>query len=181
MFFLFGTAAVGWDSPLISGKMFGYFGQTLKSTEQMQTELVGIGQLLLLILVVQGVFSFGRVYFFAQVTESILKGLKNDSFKRIIQMPMEFFSKNQVAELSSRIATDINVVSDAFTINIAVLDTPNIIGVGGLICIIYYTSWEVAQLFLIIIPPIIAIALVFGKKIRAYSKNCFRIKLHNLT
>lgn len=171
MFFLFGTAAVGLYFPLISGKMFGYFGQTGKSTEQMQSELIGIGQLLLLILVVQGVFSFGRVYFFAQVTESILKGLRNDSFKRIIQMPMEFFSKNQVAELSSRIATDINVVSDAFTVNIAELIRQSIIGVGGLICIIYYTSWEVAQLFLIIIPPIIAIALVFGKKIRAYSKQ----------
>lgn len=171
MFFLFGTAAVGLYFPLISGKMFGYFGQTGKSTEQMQSELMGIGKLLLLILVVQGVFSFGRVYFFAQVTESILKGLRNDSFKRIIQMPMEFFSKNQVAELSSRIATDINVVSDAFTINIAELIRQSIIGVGGLICIIYYTSWEVAQLFLVIIPPIIAIALIFGKKIRAYSKE----------
>lgn len=171
MFFLFGTAGVGLYFPLISGKMFGYFGQTGKSVEQMHSELMSIGQLLLLILVVQGVFSFGRVFMFAQVTESILKGLRNDSFKRIIQMPMEFFSQNQVAELSSRIATDINVVSDAFTINIAELIRQSIVGIGGLVFIIYYTSWEVAQLFLIIIPPIIVIALVFGKKIRAYSKQ----------
>lgn len=171
MFFLFGTAGVGLYFPLISGKMFGYFGQTGKSVEQMNTELIDIGQMLLLILVVQGVFSFGRVFMFAQVTESILKGLRTDSFKRIIQMPMEFFSQNQVAELSSRIATDINVVSDAFTVNIAELIRQSIVGLGGLVFIIYYTSWEVAQLFLIIIPPLIVIALVFGKKIRGYSKQ----------
>lgn len=170
MFFLFGTAGVGLYFPLISGKMFGYFGQTGKSVEQMETELISIGRLLLLILVVQGIFSFGRVFMFAQVTESILKGLRNDAFKRIIQMPMEFFSQNQVSELSSRIATDINVVSDAFTVNIAELIRQSIIGIGGLGCIIYYTSWEVARMFLMIIPPIIIIALIFGRKIRTYSK-----------
>ncbi len=170
MFFLFGTAIVGLFFPLISGKMFGYFGDTGKSAEQMQTELYYIGKILLIILVVQGFFSFGRVYFFAHVTENILKGLRKDTFSKLIQMPMEFFSQNQVAELSSRIATDINVVSEAFTINIAELIRQSIVGIGGLVLIMYYTSWDVAKLFLIIIPPLIIVTLYFGKKIRNYSK-----------
>lgn len=171
MFFLFGTAAVGLFFPLISGKMFGYFGQTGKSAEQMQTELFYIGKILLLVLVIQGFFSFGRVYMFAHVTENILKGLRKDTFTRLIQMPMEFFSQNQVAELSSRIATDVNVVSEAFSINIAELIRQTVVGVGGLTLIVYYTSWEVAKWFLIIIPPLIIVTLFFAKKIRNYSKQ----------
>ena len=68
---------------------------------------------LLILLVIQGVVSFGRVYTFSIVTENILKGLRTDTFNKLVQMPMGFFSKNQVAELSSRMAADINVISEA--------------------------------------------------------------------
>jgi ABC-type multidrug transport system fused ATPase/permease subunit len=170
MFFLGASAAIGLVFPLISGKMFSFFGETGKSAEQMESELYRIGKILLIILVVQGIFSFGRVYMFAQVTENLLKGLRNDTFRRLVQMPMEFFSKSQVAELSSRIATDINVISDAFTINIAEFIRQTIVGIGGLVLLIYYTSWDIAQWFLIIIPPLITVAILFSRRIRKFSK-----------
>ncbi|HQW45900.1 MAG TPA: ABC transporter transmembrane domain-containing protein, partial [Chitinophagaceae bacterium] len=130
-----------------------------------------LGGLLLLILLVQGFFSFGRVYMFTQVTENLLSGLRRDAFSKIIQKPMLFFSQHQVAELSSRLATDINVISEAFTLNIAELIRQSIVGIGGLALMMYYTSWDIAKWFLIIIPPIIVIALLFAKKIRGFSKN----------
>ncbi|MFL5752069.1 MAG: ABC transporter transmembrane domain-containing protein, partial [Bacteroidia bacterium] len=89
MFFLAGTAAVGLVFPLISGEMISLFGETGKTTPAEFTEkLVHVGKVLLLVLVIQGLFSFGRVYMFAQVTENMLRGLRNDTFKRLIQMPM---------------------------------------------------------------------------------------------
>jgi ABC-type multidrug transport system fused ATPase/permease subunit len=170
MIFLVGTAAVGLVFPVISGKMFSFFGEIGKPKAQMETELYKIGKILLLVLLLQGIFSFGRVYMFAQVTENILKGLRNNTFKRLIQMPMQFFSQNQVSELSSRMATDINVISEAFTVNIAEVIRQSIIAIGGLALIIHYTSWEIYKWFLFIIPPLTAVALLFGKKIRGFSK-----------
>lgn len=171
MFFLIGTAGVGLLFPLKSGTMFGYFGETAKPRADMVSELYQLGGVLLLILVIQGLFSFGRVYMFTQVTENLLSGLRRDAFRRVIQKPMSFFSQHQVAELSSRLATDINVISDAFTLNIAELIRQSIVGIGGLCLMIYYTSWDIAQWFLIIIPPIIVLALLFAKKIRGFSKD----------
>jgi ABC-type multidrug transport system fused ATPase/permease subunit len=171
MLFLAASAGIGLIFPLISGKMFSFFGETGIPQAQMESELYDTGKILLVILVAQGVISFGRVYMFAQVTENILKGLRNDTFKRLVQMPMGFFSKNQVSELSSRISTDINVISDAFTTNIAELIRQTIVGVGGLTLLIYYISWDIAQWFLIIIPAITTIAILFARKIRKYSKD----------
>lgn len=171
MIFLIGTASVGLLFPLKSGTLFGFFGSNEGSIAEQKENLYNVGYLLLVILLVQGVFSFGRVYFFTQVTESILKGLRGDTFSRLIQMPMQFFSKNQVAELSSRMATDINVISEAFTINIAELIRQSIVGIGGLVLMIVYTKWEIAKWFLMIIPPLTVVAIVFGKKIRNYSKT----------
>lgn len=171
MIFLVGSAGVGLVFPLKSGEMFGYLGESVKAPDQVRTELMSIGLILLVILLVQAAFSFGRVYLFAQVTENILKEVRKDTFKRLIQMPMSFFSKNQVAELSSRMATDISVISDAFTINIAEFIRQSIVGVGGLILLIYTTEWTIAKWFLIIIPPLTAAAILFSKRIRKFSKS----------
>lgn len=172
MFFLLVSAGVGLIFPIKSGDMFGIIGADNSSTETVKAELYSIGYALLFILVAQSIVSFLRVYLFAQVTESILKELRVDTFRRLVQMPMGFFSKNQVAELSSRIATDINVISEAFTINIAELIRQTIVGVGGLGMMIYifHNQWSMIKWFLIIIPPLTAIAIIFARFIRKFSK-----------
>jgi ABC-type multidrug transport system fused ATPase/permease subunit len=171
MFFLVGTASVGLLFPLKSGSLFGFFGNDSLPPDVLKSQLYDLGLVLLLILLVQGVFSFGRVYFFTQVTENLLQGLRNDTFKRLIQMPMSFFSKNQVAELSSRIATDINVISEAFTVNIAELIRQSIVGLGGLILMILYIDWSIARWFIFVIPPLTVVSILFARKIRKYSKK----------
>lgn len=170
MFFVAGTAAVGLYFPIVAGKMFGYMGQLGMSTDLFKDSVSGTGTELLILLVIQGLISFGRVYTFSIVTENILKGLRTDTFNKLVQMPMSFFSKNQVADLSSRLSTDINVISEAFTVNISEVIRQTIVGVGGVILLVYFTGWDVAKWFLVIIPPITVLAILYGRKIRGYSK-----------
>ena len=95
-------------------------------------------------------------------------------------MPMSFFSKNQSSELNSRMSTDINVISEAFTFNIAELLRQAIVGIGGLILMIKLTPFKIAMWFLAIIPALTVITIVFAKKIRFYSKN-FQDKIAELS
>lgn len=171
MVFLGLSAGVGLVFPLMAGKLLGYIGEKTKTPEQISNDLTYIGLALMVLLLFQAAVSFGRVYLFAQVTENVLKAVRKDTFQRIIQMPMSFFSKNQVAELSSRIATDVNVLSEAFTINIAELIRQTIVGVGGLTLLIIKTDWVIAKWFVMIIPPLTAIAIIFSRRIRKYSKT----------
>ncbi len=170
MFFLFGTAIVGLLFPFKSGSLIGYLANDKLTKPQIieglnQTILVLIG-----ILILQAVFSFGRVYMFGQVAESILKGLRDELYEKLIKKPMHFFNTHQSGELASRLATDVNVIGEAFTMTIAELVRQVVVGIGGLCAILYYTPWEIAKWFLIVIPPIIVFSLLFAKKIRAFSK-----------
>jgi ABC-type multidrug transport system fused ATPase/permease subunit len=171
MLFLVASAAIGLIFPLKAGSLFGFLSDTKMETVQKYSQLESLGVTLLVILVLQAFISFGRVFFFSQVTESILQGLRNDTFKRIIQMPMGFFSKNQVAELSSRMATDVNVISEAFTVNIAEIIRQSIVGIGGLVLMIIKIDWAIARWFIFIIPPLTLVSIVFAKRIRKYSKS----------
>ena len=172
LIFLVLSAGVGLLFPMMSGKMFGMLG-TSDKTQMIENlkKLDNIGFTLLLILVVQGFFSFGRVFMFTRVTESLLESLRNKAFERLIKKPMSFFSKNQSGELSSRLATDLNVISEAFTMNIAEVIRQSIVGIGGLIIIMTSTNFAVSKWFLIIIPPLSVLAILFARKIRNYSKQ----------
>ena len=180
MFFLIGTAAVGLLFPLKAGSLFSFLGKTDQPADIVTGQLQDLGLLLLVILIIQSVFSFGRTYFFSQVTENILKGVRDDVFKKIVQMPMGFFTKNQSSELSSRMATDVNVISEAFTFNIAELIRQSIVGVGGLVLMIKLTPFKIAMWFLAIIPALTVITLIFARKIRFYSKR-FQDKIAELS
>jgi len=171
LIFLLGTAGVGLLFPVVAGKMFGFFGETQTPVQQLRIEITNAGLSLLILLVAQGFFSFGRVYMFSRITEKILKGLRLDLFGKLVQMPMSFYSKNKVAELSSRVSGDINVISEAFTVNIAEVVRQVIVGGGGLIVLMTITSWDIAKWFLIVIPPIAIITMLYGRKIRKYSKS----------
>lgn len=171
MFFVVATAVIGLYFPVMAGKMFGYLGQTGMAADIFKDSVTGTGIELFILLILQGVVSFGRVFTFSLVTENILKGLRVDAFNKLVQMPMSFYSKNQVADLSSRLSTDINVISEAFTVNIAEVIRQTIVGIGGLILLVYFTKWKVAIWFIIIIPPITVIAILYGRKIRKYSKG----------
>ena len=172
LIFLVLSAGVGLLFPMMSGKMFGMLGASDK-TQMIENlkKLDNIGFTLLLILIVQGFFSFGRVFMFTRVTESLLESLRNKAFERLIKKPMSFFSKNQSGELSSRLATDLNVISEAFTMNIAEVIRQSIVGIGGLIIIMTSTNFAVSKWFLIIIPPLSVLAILFARKIRNYSKQ----------
>jgi len=172
LIFLVLSAGVGLLFPMMSGKMFGMLGTSDKAqlVENLK-KLDNIGLTLLIILIVQGFFSFGRVFMFTRVTESLLESLRNKAFERLIKKPMSFFSKNQSGELSSRLATDLNVISEAFTMNIAEVIRQSIVGIGGLIIIMTSTNFAVSKWFLIIIPPLSVLAILFARKIRNYSKQ----------
>lgn len=171
MFFLGGSAAIGLYFPMVSGKMIGIFGETQATKEVLQSKLMNLGLILIAVLSVQGVFSFGRVFMFTQVTENILRGVRKDTFQKLVQMPMSYFSRNQVAELSSRVATDINVIQEAFTVNIAEVIRQSIVGIGGLAMIIVAVPWDIAKWFLILIPPVSFVAIFYARKLRKFSKS----------
>jgi ABC-type multidrug transport system fused ATPase/permease subunit len=170
MLFLLLSAGVGLLFPTQSGKMIGLVASNVPNSEKLE-KLQIIGGLLLIVLLAQSIFSFCRVYFFSTVTENLVANLRQDAFDKIIKKPMQFFSEQQSAELSSRLATDINVISDTFTVTIAEFIRQLVVGLGGFIYLFYVTPFALAKWFLFIIPPIVVLSILFAKRIRKYSKD----------
>lgn len=75
--------------------------------------------LLAIIMLSQGVFSFLRVWFFAQVNERALANIRKDLYNKIICLPIPFFENTRVGELNSRITNDVAALQDTLSLTLA--------------------------------------------------------------
>jgi ABC-type multidrug transport system fused ATPase/permease subunit len=83
---------------------------------------------------------------------------------------MDFFAQRRVGELSSRLSTDLSQIQDAMSIMLAEIlrgILTLLIGIG----LILYISPQLTLVMLSVIPIIIIVAVVFGKKIRSLSRE----------
>jgi len=125
---------------------------------------------MILVLAFQMIFSFMRIYLFTYVGEHAVADMRQDIYKRMIMMPMNFFAQSRVGELSSRITADVSQIQDAVTGLLAELLRGVLTMIGGII-LIYLISPKMTALMLSVVPVVVVIALVFGRYIRKMSRK----------
>lgn len=157
-----GAALPGGDAMLKAVKFFG-IDETYSDTT---TTLVA----LVVLLVIQGVFSFFRVYIFAYVTENAMYDLRRDAFSTIIRMPMQFFNERRVGDLTSRLSSDISTIQETLTVTLAEFLRQTVIIVAGIAWLVS-NSYKLTLIMLLILPVMIIVMVFFGKFIRKLGKE----------
>src|SRR5690554_2573917 len=99
-----------------------------------------------------------------------MRDIRKDAFDKLIYMLMNFFNKNKVGELTSRIAADITLIQDTLRTTIAEFIRQVIIIIGSII-FITIVSWKLALIMLATVPVMALIAVIFGRFIRKLSKK----------
>lgn len=176
--FLVLSSSAGLFFPYLLGQLLGSDLPSETGTPSNQELLEGIdlnninsvALALLVLLVIQSVFSFFRVVIFTQVTEKTMRDIRKDAFDKLVYMPMDFFNKNKVGELTGRIAADITLIQDTLRTTIAEFFRQIIIIIGSII-FITIVSWKLALIMLATVPVMALIAVIFGRFIRKLSKK----------
>ena len=109
MFFLAASALASLAFPYLLGELIK------ADKSDLNTNLI----LLFILILAQGIFSYIRIALFVKTTAKMTTDLRLDSFQKMIKLPMFFFQKKKVGELTSRIAADISLIQT--TLNIVIL------------------------------------------------------------
>lgn len=134
------------------------------------TNINTVALMLLILFVLQSLFSYFRIVIFTKVTENTLRDIREDAFSKLIYMPMDFFNKNKVGDLTSRLSADITIIQDTLRTTIAEFFRQIIIIVGSII-FITIVSWRLALIMLATVPVMALVAVLFGRFIRKLSKE----------
>ncbi|MEO8148023.1 MAG: ABC transporter transmembrane domain-containing protein [Bacteroidia bacterium] len=143
------------------------FGMSLKHIT------LGLDTIILLIfaqLTIQMIFSFMRVYLLTEVGEKSLADMRRDVYKKLLSMPMTFFTEKRVGELSSRISSDLSQIQDAISFTLAEFLRGIFTLIIGLV-FIFWISAKLAFIMLSVVPIIAILAVVIGKYIRKMSSK----------
>jgi len=164
--FLFLSSLTLLSFPYVAGKLI----DTAQGTNWIFTDLNHIAFLLIGILAVQSVFSFFRVWLFAQVSEKSMRDIRLAVYSRLIRFPIRFFDQRRTGELISRITADVGLLQDTFSTTLAELFRQVVTLVAGIIFLFINTP-KLTFFMLGTFPVLVVIAMIFGKYIRRLSKK----------
>ena len=177
--FLVLSTSAGLVFPYLMGKLLGASGSKTTSSGTIDfismENINSIALSLFILFAFQALFSFVRVVIFNNVTENALRDIRNDAFEKLIYMPMDFFNKSKVGELTSRVSSDIVQLQETLRTTIAEFFRQIIIVFGG-IAFLFFISWKLALIMLATVPVMAIVAVFFGRFIRKLSKEA-----HNFT
>ena len=164
LFFLLLSTAASLIFPALMGQLVD------SASDKLISNINEIAIALLVLFALQAIFSYFRIVLFVNVTEKTLAVIRQETYAHLIKLPMNFFSKRRVGELNSRIASDISLLQETFTTDLAEFIRQILIVIGG-IAFLSFTSVKLTLFMLAIIPAMMLAAVFFGKYIKRFSKQ----------
>ena len=164
LFFLLLSTATSLIFPALMGNLVD------SASDKLVNNINQIAIALLVLFALQAIFSYFRIVLFVNVTEKTLAVIRQETYAHLIKLPMNFFSKRRVGELNSRIASDISLLQETFTTDLAEFLRQVLIIICGIV-FLSLTSVKLTVFMLAIIPAMMLAAVFFGKYIKRFSKQ----------
>lgn len=118
----------------------------------------------------RGVFHFVANYCLAWVGNHVVTDLKQNLFEHIMAMPVSFHDKESTGGLISKLTFDTEQVLNSVSKSILVIVQQSAF-VIGLIGLMFFISWQLSVIFLLVTPLIAIIVLIVSKRFRKVSKS----------
>jgi subfamily B ATP-binding cassette protein MsbA len=120
------------------------------------------------LVVVQGICSMGHSYLTTWVSQKVVADFRTHLFAHLQTLSVSFFAKRRTGELMSRLMNDVTVIQNVLT------DTPidsakQIVTFVGGTGFLLAMNWQLCLLILVLLPLLVVVAKLFGRRLRALS------------
>lgn len=157
-----GTTLVGLFVPLFTKNLINDFSLSSLST----------GRIILLVcaLVIQAVASGISIYLLNHIGQSVVAGIRDRLWKKLLLLPIPFYDENQTGDTVSRMTNDTAVVKGLITDHLANFLSGTISIIGSII-VLLLLDWKMALLMFIALPLAAVILMTLGRRMHQVSKG----------
>lgn len=153
--------------PFVAGKLIDVAsGKEAWLTTDINYIAIGLA----LILLIQSIISFFRVYLFARVSENAMADVRTGLYEKLVHLPISFYDKHRTGDLMSRISSDVTLLQTTFSTTLAEVIRQVVTLIAG-ITVIFVTTPALSVFMLATFPVLVIFAMIFGKKIRTLSRQ----------
>ncbi|MEA4909896.1 MAG: ABC transporter transmembrane domain-containing protein [Anaerolineaceae bacterium] len=126
--------------------------------------------LLVVIFLLQAVFSFFQSYLLAYVGERIVLDLRTSLYAHLQQLSLDFYAKRRVGDLVSRLSSDVTQMRTMLTTNLTMLLSQMLTLVGSIVIVLSMNA-RFTLFILAMLPVLVLVAFTFGRRIRRGSTH----------
>jgi subfamily B ATP-binding cassette protein MsbA len=125
------------------------------------------------IFVLRGSLNFVASYCMAYVANRVILDLRATMFSRLVRLPTRTLDDSSSGGLLSRVAYDVQNVSEASTsvLTVVIEDT---IKVVGLLAYLFYLNWQLTLIVILIAPPLAVLVRVLSVRLRFMARGAQR-------
>lgn len=140
---------------------------TVQHDADQMTRSIG---LFLGLVIVQGLCSMGHSYLTAWVSQEVVADFRKHLFGHLQTLTVSFFARRRTGELLSRLMSDVTVIQSIVT------ETPidgvkQLVTFVGGITFLLLMNWRLCLLILILLPLLVLVAKVFGRRLKSLSTS----------
>ena len=124
---------------------------------------------LLGIIVLLALATFGRFYLVSWIGERVVADLRRAVFDHIVRLSPAFFESTRTGEVLSRLTTDTTVLQSVVGSTVSIALRNLLLLLGGSVMLLI-TSPKLTGLVFLVVPVVIVPIVVFGRKVRRLSR-----------
>jgi len=160
-----GVAAINLALLRLAGTLWDVI--TVQRDGSRMTELIG---LFLGLVLLQGLCSMGHSYLTAWVSQRIVADFRRHLFAHLQTLAVSFFARRRTGELLSRLMNDVTVIQSVVT-ETPIDSAKQLVTFVGGIAFLLTMNWRLCLLILILLPLLVLVAKVFGRKLKSLSTS----------
>lgn len=160
---IMGVAALNLTLLRLAGLLWDIVTVQRNVTLMTQTILLFLG-----IAVVQSVMAMGQSYLTTRLSQQIIADFRTHLFRHLHTLSLSFFARRRTGDILSRLMNDVGVIQHLVT------DTPidsakQVVTLIGGLAFLFYMNWKLCLLIVFLLPILILVARIFGKRLKALS------------
>jgi subfamily B ATP-binding cassette protein MsbA len=160
-----GVAAINLALLRLAGTLWDII--TVQHDQSRMTDMI-TGFLGLVIL--QGLCSMGHSYLTAWISQRIIADFRRHLFAHLHTLSVSFFARRRTGELLSRLMNDVTVIQSVVT-ETPIDSAKQLVTFIGGITFLLMMNWRLCLLILVLLPLLVLVAKVFGRKLKSLSTS----------
>ncbi|HEY5931394.1 MAG TPA: ABC transporter ATP-binding protein [Nitrospira sp.] len=140
---------------------------TVQHDADQMTRSIG---LFLGLVIVQGLCSMGHSYLTAWVSQEVVADFRKHLFGHLQTLTVSFFARRRTGELLSRLMNDVTVIQSIVT-EAPIDGVKQLVTFVGGITFLLLMNWRLCLLILILLPLLVLVAKVFGRRLKSLSTS----------
>ena len=113
-------------------------------------------------------------WFSARIGEGLIYDLRTQVFSHVQQQPIAFFTRAQTGSLVSRLNSDVIGAQQAITSTMSSV-VSNILTVGAILVTMFYMSWQISLIALVLIPLFLFPAKRVGRRLQRLTRESMQL------